>query len=75
MSRSPATPITTATAIVTRSAGLLNPNHYLAAAISYLFSNRPGWSGNAGVGKTMVSSSIIDRVAARPGAAAWWKCR
>ena len=49
--------------IVTRSAGLMNPNHYLAAAISYLFSNRPGWKGNAGVGKTMVSSSIIDRVA------------
>jgi len=49
--------------IVTRSAGLLNPNHYLAAAISYLFLNRPGWGTNAGVGKTMVSSSIIDRVA------------
>ena len=55
--------------IVTRSAGLLNPNHYLAAAISYLYRNRPGWKDNAGVGKTMVSSSIIDRVAvslARP---------
>jgi phosphoglucomutase len=49
--------------IVTRSAGLLNPNHYLAAAISYLFQNRPGWSATAGVGKTLVSSSIIDRVA------------
>jgi len=48
--------------IVTRSAGLLNPNHYLAAAISYLYRNRPGWRGEAGVGKTMVSSSIIDRV-------------
>ncbi len=49
--------------IVTRSAGLLNPNHYLAAAISYLYRNRPGWRADAGVGKTMVSSSIIDRVA------------
>jgi phosphoglucomutase len=49
--------------IVTRSAGLMNPNHYLAAAISYLFANRPGWKRDAGVGKTMVSSSIIDRVA------------
>ena len=49
--------------IVTRSAGLLNPNHYLAAAISYLFANRPQWSVGSGVGKTLVSSSIIDRVA------------
>jgi len=49
--------------IVTRSAGLLNPNHYLAAAISYLYPNRPGWRAEAGVGKTLVSSSIIDRVA------------
>jgi phosphoglucomutase len=49
--------------IVTRSAGLLNPNHYLAAAISYLYANRPEWRASAGVGKTMVSSSIIDRVA------------
>ncbi|HKE29162.1 MAG TPA: phosphoglucomutase (alpha-D-glucose-1,6-bisphosphate-dependent) [Bryobacteraceae bacterium] len=49
--------------IVTRSAGLLNPNHYLAAAISYLFLNRPGWRQDAAVGKTLVSSSIIDRVA------------
>ena len=53
--------------IVTRSAGLLNPNHYLAAAISYLFANRPGWRDNAGVGKTLVSSLIIDRVAAHLG--------
>jgi len=53
--------------IVTRSAGLLNPNHYLAAAISYLFPNRPGWRTDAGVGKTMVSSSLIDRVAANLG--------
>jgi phosphoglucomutase len=50
--------------IVTRSAGLLNPNHYLAAAISYLFSHRGGWQSEAGVGKTLVSSSLIDRVAA-----------
>jgi len=53
--------------VVTRSAGLLNPNHYLAAAISYLFTNRPGWSQSAGVGKTLVSSSIIDRVAQHLG--------
>jgi len=53
--------------IVTRSAGLLNPNHYLAAAISYLFTHRPGWRPDAGVGKTMVSSLIIDRVAAHLG--------
>lgn len=51
--------------IVTRSAGLMNPNHYLAAAISYLFSHRPGWNAEAGIGKTLVSSSLIDRVAAR----------
>jgi phosphoglucomutase len=50
--------------IVTRSAGLLNPNHYLAAAISYLYPNRPRWRADAGVGKTLVSSSLIDRVAA-----------
>ncbi len=53
--------------IVTRSAGLLNPNHYLAAAISYLYPNRPGWRAEAGVGKTLVSSSMIDRVAASLG--------
>jgi len=49
--------------IVTRSAGLMNPNHYLSAAISYLFANRPGWRRDAGIGKTLVSSSMIDRVA------------
>ena len=49
--------------IVTPSAGLLNPNHYLAVAISYLFTHRPGWRGDAAVGKTLVSSSMIDRVA------------
>jgi phosphoglucomutase len=51
--------------IVTRSAGLMNPNHYLAAAIFYLFTHRPGWRPDAAVGKTVVSSSIIDRVAAK----------
>lgn len=51
--------------IVTRSAGLLNPNHYLAVSISYLFSNRPGWKPDAGIGKTLVSSSLIDRVAVK----------
>jgi len=53
--------------VVTRSAGLLNPNHYLSAAISYLFGNRPGWREKAAVGKTLVSSSMIDRVAAHLG--------
>jgi phosphoglucomutase len=48
--------------IVTRSAGLLNPNHYLAAAIRYLLTHRPGWQTGSAVGKTLVSSSIIDRV-------------
>jgi phosphoglucomutase len=50
--------------IVTRSAGLLNPNHYLAVAISYLFRHRDEWRPEAGVGKTLVSSSMIDRVTA-----------
>jgi len=50
--------------IVTPSAGLLNPNHYLAVAISYLFQHRPGWRPDAAIGKTLVSSSMIDRVAA-----------
>jgi phosphoglucomutase len=53
--------------IVTRSAGLMNPNHYLAVAIDYLFGRRDGWSADAGVGKTVVSSSMIDRVVARRG--------
>ena len=48
--------------IVTPSAGLLNPNAYLAVAVSYLFRHRPGWSPDAMVGKTLVSSSLIDRV-------------
>ena len=51
--------------IVTPSAGLLNPNHYLAVAIRYLLGNRPGWSRTASVGKTLVSSGLIDRVVAR----------
>lgn len=49
--------------IVTRSAGLMNPNHYLAVAIQYLFQNRPQWPATAGVGKTCVSSQMIDCVA------------
>ena len=52
--------------IVTRSAGLMNPNHFLAAAVSYLFTRRPEWRPDAAVGKTVVSSSVIDRVAASP---------
>ena len=50
--------------IVTPSAGLLNPNHYLAVAIRYLLTHRPGWSRTAAVGKTLVSSGLIDRVVA-----------
>jgi phosphoglucomutase len=49
--------------IVTRSSGLLNPNHYLAVSIQYLFTHRPDWSAKVGIGKTLVSSSMIDRVA------------
>ena len=51
--------------IVARSTGLLNPNHYLAVSIDYLFTHRPDWPSTAGVGKTVVSSSMIDRVTAR----------
>ena len=51
--------------IVTRSNGLMNPNHYLAVAISYLYENRPDWSRGCAVGKTVVSSGIIDRVTAK----------
>jgi len=51
--------------IVTRSGGLMQPNHYLAVAIDYLFRNRPQWSADARVGKTLVSSSMIDRVCQR----------
>ncbi|MEO5693115.1 MAG: alpha-D-glucose phosphate-specific phosphoglucomutase, partial [Usitatibacter sp.] len=53
--------------IVTRSSGLLAPNHYLAVAINYLFLHRPHWGAAAAVGKTVVSSAMIDRVAARLG--------
>lgn len=53
--------------IVTPDAGLMNPNHFLAAAIAYLFANRPGWSADTAVGKTLVSSSMIDRVVAGLG--------
>ncbi|MFN3407547.1 MAG: phosphoglucomutase (alpha-D-glucose-1,6-bisphosphate-dependent) [Limisphaerales bacterium] len=53
--------------IVTPSAGLLNPNHYLAVAIRYLLTHRPGWNPAAAVGKTLVSSSLIDRVVADLG--------
>jgi phosphoglucomutase len=53
--------------IVTKSAGLLPPNHYLSVAISYLFEHRPDWPKAAAVGKTVVSSQIIDRVVARLG--------
>jgi phosphoglucomutase len=53
--------------IVTRSAGLMNPNHYLAVAIAYLFARRKQWRSDAAVGKTLVSSSMIDRVAASLG--------
>ncbi|WP_435237123.1 phosphoglucomutase (alpha-D-glucose-1,6-bisphosphate-dependent) [Psychromonas sp. PT13] len=53
--------------IVTKSSGLLNPNHYLAVAIEYLFTHREGWSKDAIVGKTLVSSSMIDRVVGQLG--------
>jgi phosphoglucomutase len=53
--------------IVARSEGLMNPNHYLAVAIHYLFQNRPHWRADSGIGKTLVSSSLIDRVAAGIG--------
>ena len=53
--------------IVTRSGGLMNPNHYLAVAINYLFTHRPNWAPTVAIGKTLVSSSMIDRVAASLG--------
>ena len=53
--------------IVTKSSGLMQPNHYLAVAISYLFQNRPNWSADTGIGKTLVSSQMIDRVANKLG--------
>ena len=53
--------------IVTKTSGLLPPNHYLSVCVSYLFANRPNWSKDAAVGKTVVSSSMIDRVSAQLG--------
>ncbi|MBC8207328.1 MAG: alpha-D-glucose phosphate-specific phosphoglucomutase [Kiritimatiellaeota bacterium] len=53
--------------IVTKSVGLMNPNHYLAVAINYLYTHRDGWRADAAIGKTLVSSSMIDRVAAELG--------
>jgi len=53
--------------IVTPTGGLLDPNHYLAVAVDYLFRHRAGWSDQAGIGKTLVSSSMLDRVAGRLG--------
>ncbi|HXJ02422.1 MAG TPA: phosphoglucomutase (alpha-D-glucose-1,6-bisphosphate-dependent) [Micropepsaceae bacterium] len=53
--------------IVCRSSGLMNPNYYLAVAISYLYQNRAGWRDSLGIGKTVVSSGMIDRVAAKLG--------
>jgi phosphoglucomutase len=53
--------------IVTPSAGLMNPNHYLAVAIDYLLTHRPGWPAEAAIGKTVVSSSMIDRVVQKQG--------
>ncbi|MEA2922305.1 MAG: phosphoglucomutase [Bradyrhizobium sp.] len=53
--------------IVTPSSGLMNPNHFLAAAIAYLFENRPQWRKDSAIGKTIVSSAIIDRVASKLG--------
>jgi phosphoglucomutase len=53
--------------IVTRDAGLMSPNHYLAAAIFYLFTHRPAWRSDVAIGKTVVSSSVIDRAAAKIG--------
>jgi phosphoglucomutase len=53
--------------IVTRSNGLMNPNHFLAAGVAYLFAHRPEWSAGSAIGKTIVSSAIIDRVAKKLG--------
>src|SRR5579863_2410325 len=53
--------------IVTKSAGLMPPNHYLSVAVSYLFQHRPDWPKNAAIGKTVVTSTMLDRVAAKLG--------
>ena len=57
--------------IVTPDGGLMNPNHYLAVAIQYLYTHRPNWAQDAAIGKTLVSSSMIDRVAASLGRRLW----
>ncbi|MFB2586526.1 phosphoglucomutase (alpha-D-glucose-1,6-bisphosphate-dependent) [Herbiconiux liukaitaii] len=57
--------------VVTPDAGIMNPNHYLAVAIQYLYSRREGWSPEAAIGKTLVSSSMIDRVAQAIGRTLW----
>ncbi len=57
--------------IVTPDGGLMNPNHYLAVAIQYLYEHRPGWNADAAVGKTLVSSTMIDRVSAAIGRRLW----
>ncbi len=57
--------------IVTPDGGLMNPNHYLAVAIQYLYENRPGWRADAAVGKTLVSSTMIDRVSEALGRRLW----
>jgi len=57
--------------IVTPDAGLMNPNHYLAVAIEYLYAHRPEWRDDAAIGKTLVSSSMIDRVASALGRTLW----
>jgi phosphoglucomutase len=57
--------------IVTPDAGLMNPNHYLAVAIQYLYTHRDGWAPDAAIGKTLVSSSMIDRVATSLGRRLW----
>jgi phosphoglucomutase len=57
--------------IVTPDGGLMNPNHFLAVAVQYLFTHRPGWRADAAVGKTLVSSSMIDRVADALGRRLW----
>jgi phosphoglucomutase len=57
--------------IVTPDGGLMNPNHFLAVAIQYLYTRRPGWSTDAAIGKTLVSSTMIDRVAASLGRRLW----
>ena len=67
MSRSHATPITTGTGSSRAAAGCSPPNHYLAVMIHHLFHNRPKWRAETGVGKTVVSSSMIDRITAKLG--------